>query len=119
MLFSMVRNGIAHRYVQLDVDLADPDVRLRVQIVGPNNRPQHRAGAPRPPDYLVPTKLRGKLGLLDDSEHDAVVVRFHPDVLFDDVRRAADAAAVKKLPPVTWPRTKLAATAAHVLALRG
>jgi hypothetical protein len=119
VLFSMVRNGIAHRYVQLDVDLADPDTRMRVQIIGPAERPQHRSGASRPPDYLVPTTLRGKLGPLDDKDHDAVIVRLHPDVLFADLRFAADAAAVTTLPPVTWTRTKLAVTVTDVIALRG
>ncbi len=119
VLFNMVRNGIAHGYVQLDVDLADPDVRMRVQITGPEERPQHRAGTPRPPNYLVPTQLHGSLGLLDDTGHDAVIVRLHPDVLFADVQFAADAASVTTLPPATWTRTKLGTTAAQVIALRG
>lgn len=105
----------AHRYIQVDVDLTD--VRMRVQIIGPSDRRPYGAGAPRPSDYLVPTKEHGSLGPLDDTEHDVVLVRLYPDVLFADLRIAADAGLVTTLPPVTWSRPTLRASAADMLAL--
>lgn len=118
VVFNMVRHGLAHRYVQVDVDLTD--VRLRVQITGPD-RPLYTVGSPRPSDHLVPVKCRGKLGPLDTSTtgHDVVILALHPDVLFADLRAAADAAAVVTLPPVSWTRRKFNASAADLLGLRG
>ncbi|MEK6206933.1 MAG: hypothetical protein AABM32_04760 [Chloroflexota bacterium] len=107
VVFNMVRHSLAHRYVQVDVDLTD--MRMRVQITGPT-RPIYRAGDPRPADYLTPLQAHGTLGSLDETGHDVVLVRLYPDILFADLRGAADAAAVATLPPVTWSRRKFAAS---------
>jgi hypothetical protein len=114
VVFNMVRHGLAHRYVQVDVDLTD--MRMRVQITGPT-RPLYRAGEPRPTDYLTPLQGHGTLGPLDDAGHDVVIVRLYPEILFADLRAAADAAAVVTLPPVTWSRRKIAVSFWELLLL--
>ncbi len=115
VVFNMVRHGLAHRYVQVDADLSD--MRMRVQITGPD-RPLYRAGAPRPPDYLTPMHGHGKLGPLDETGHDVIIIRLYPDVLFGDLRVAADTASIATLPPVTWSRRKINASFWDLLALR-
>jgi hypothetical protein len=117
VIFNTVRHGLAHRYVHPDVDLTD--MRLRVSISGADH-PAHRAGAPRPPDYLAPVQVHGSLGPLDRVEagHDFVVVPLHPDVLFADLRTAADAARLATLPPSDWPRDTVGVSAADLLRVR-
>lgn len=112
-LFDMVRNGVAHKYLQPDAELRD--ARLRVQITGAT-RIMYRAGWTRPPDYLVPVKARGNLGPLDPGEHDVVVAKLYPDVLFADVLTAADAANADTLPPARWRLPSLDVSAADLIA---
>jgi hypothetical protein len=49
-----------------------------------------------------------------------LIVRIYPDVLFADVRAAADAAALTDLPAAPWNATKQGATADEITsAVRG
>jgi hypothetical protein len=94
-IFDLVRNGIAHRYQQIDAVL-DGDARFRVQVVGAD-RAAYRLGDARPPDYLRPFTVR-------DLNPSYLVVRLYPDVLFADVEHAVTVSGLLGLAPLRFRR---------------
>jgi hypothetical protein len=91
VVFDLVRNGIAHRYQQMDADLADGH--FRVLLVGAEKR-AFRPGGVRPPTHFRPFEVKAPTGT------NYLVMRLFPDVLFSDVDTAVNASGVLQLKPM-------------------
>lgn len=95
-LFDLVRNGIAHRYQQIDAVLND-GARFRVQLTGAQVPATPGAETRRSRDHLRSFRVR-------DIDPPYLVIRLHPDVLFADVDTAVEKSGLLALEPVRFRR---------------
>lgn len=95
-LFDLVRNGIAHRYQQIDAVL-DDDARFRVQVTGAQVPVSPSGQAQRSEDHLSILRV-------EDVEPAYLVIRLHPEVLFADIDSAVQASGLLALEPPRFRR---------------
>lgn len=94
-VFDLVRNGLAHRYQQIDAQL--PDGRFRVQIVGAEHQ-VFRDGQRRPPTHFRPFEVARP------PAPSYLIVRLFPDVLYADIDHAVISSGLLALTPTKFRR---------------
>jgi hypothetical protein len=94
-VFDLVRNGLAHRYQQIDAVLTDG--RFRVQIIGAAAQP-YQADRERPRTHFRPFEVHRP------PNPRYLVVRLYPDVLFADIDAAVSVSGLLNLGTLKFRR---------------